>query len=931
MTSSDFPGWQPLDPTDPPPLADASERDDGTVVVFAVAVDEEDERWARESAAATTRSWATRAERTFLMDLDLESPGLHRTLEVENLEGTADLFLFGSSLQRVAQAVDGGAFFFAPAGTPTADPEAVLRHDRWERLIRGFRDVGATLLLYLPLDLPGAGQVLERADRVVVLGDPRVLGASGADLDAAPVVSAFCRPGTAPVEAESAEAVEVVDIAELAPDGSFPSAEPREFGPTGEGAESRELVEDEVVEITDLAPDEPVVEGELDRDREVVEIADLAPDEVAGDVGDGWASVGDPALEPPLAGSVDDRDAGSDDAEEAVDIADLAPDPVEASEAPAGPSALAGSDEAEAFGEAPGAEDEPDGGWRETRAEDLPPLEDDLPEGEAPAASAEGDLDDDALAEELGEVTLSDDSLETSGEELGSGLDEFGASEGIGTGEEDLEVEGVDAEPDAEEFEEVSGVDELDVESEEPEGPDATVPPAGFDAGDDEDALPEREEELAGEDEGRPGDEAPLLEDDASLGEDVPAASDEPVPERDGPEWESEESDVPEWDGTEPDEDAAAGDAEEPDEDAVPDFGADLVTGADFGDPSMDAGEERDGTDEGLPDPGDGAESDASVAPRPADDPYAEEDPYALEDARAAASGEGVEEGAPDASAEAVGDAPGGGPAGDAVREAGSVSEEPPAPVDAASGSKGARPRVAGFDRNERDAAAGRPVRLFVLLLLVAAGAVAAHWFGLARVPGLDRGLASLLGPAWTGAPPTVEVPAPVPETDVLGFSLFLDGYRDFESAEDVAGALREREPDGLFVVAPLQEGREVQHRLLAGPARTEEEAEDLRARLAGVLTREDPASWQVLETPLAFLLTESSNLSAARTRASELRTMEIPAYVLQVDYPRETSRYRVYAGAYATPDEARALRGLLAQSGITDATFTERQGRIPE
>jgi len=125
--------------------------------------------WAGRAVVAITTAWAREGRRIFLMDLGLETPSLHEVLELPNQEGVTDAFLFGASVQRIARPTPDGAIFFASAGTPTANPEEVLGHPRWQDLAGGFSETDATLLLFLPTEIPGAESILRFATDVIFL------------------------------------------------------------------------------------------------------------------------------------------------------------------------------------------------------------------------------------------------------------------------------------------------------------------------------------------------------------------------------------------------------------------------------------------------------------------------------------------------------------------------------------------------------------------------------------------------------------------------------------------------------------------------------------------------------------------------------------------------------------------------------------------
>ncbi|MGD8360935.1 MAG: hypothetical protein PVJ04_05850 [Gemmatimonadota bacterium] len=128
-----------------------------------------EDAWASRAAVLMAREWANEGLRVFLMDLGLEEPSLHDVLDLPNGEGVSEAFLFGASVQHIAKPALNNAIFFASAGAPPGDPEEVLGHPRWNDLAGGFSEAEATLLLFLPTDIPGAGKILSRATDIVFL------------------------------------------------------------------------------------------------------------------------------------------------------------------------------------------------------------------------------------------------------------------------------------------------------------------------------------------------------------------------------------------------------------------------------------------------------------------------------------------------------------------------------------------------------------------------------------------------------------------------------------------------------------------------------------------------------------------------------------------------------------------------------------------
>jgi hypothetical protein len=142
---------------------------EGRIVVLAATPFAQSEEWASRVVVAIAKGWAQEKLRIFLMDLGLDAPSLHKAVGILNREGVSDAFLYGASVQRIAQPALDDAIFFAPAGTATTDPEQILGHPRWDDLAGGFSEADATLLLFLPTDIPGADKILSRATDVLFL------------------------------------------------------------------------------------------------------------------------------------------------------------------------------------------------------------------------------------------------------------------------------------------------------------------------------------------------------------------------------------------------------------------------------------------------------------------------------------------------------------------------------------------------------------------------------------------------------------------------------------------------------------------------------------------------------------------------------------------------------------------------------------------
>jgi len=152
-----------------PAALDASAAELAPVVLLLAAPEER--QWAADSAFAIATDWARAGQRVVLADLELEEPLLHELAGEENVDGVADIFLYGASLARSARPVRGRGFYLIPAGTYTPDVSDVFRHPRWSRLVAGFREARASLLLFVPSDSPELVELGRWAEEAILLGE----------------------------------------------------------------------------------------------------------------------------------------------------------------------------------------------------------------------------------------------------------------------------------------------------------------------------------------------------------------------------------------------------------------------------------------------------------------------------------------------------------------------------------------------------------------------------------------------------------------------------------------------------------------------------------------------------------------------------------------------------------------------------------------
>lgn len=231
-----------------------------------------------------------------------------------------------------------------------------------------------------------------------------------------------------------------------------------------------------------------------------------------------------------------------------------------------------------------------------------------------------------------------------------------------------------------------------------------------------------------------------------------------------------------------------------------------------------------------------------------------------------------------------------------------------------------------------------RNVLLVVLLVLVVVVAVVgAALLGYLHIPGVP----ALWGAPVSSGQVSEAVPAPAPvvrtaaaePTEVTRPAMFdvaLGAYRDAAVAARRVSSLTAKVSAVVFVSEPVRVDGVLWHRVLGGPAADSTAAAALAGRIADA-TGSDPSRWVIRATPRAFLMGQMDQRAAADKRAAELRGQNVPAYVLAVDYSDGSTRYRVYAGAFADQNEASSLSTLLEKRGLGGATLSDRIGRLPE
>jgi len=165
--------------------------------------------------------------------------------------------------------------------------------------------------------------------------------------------------------------------------------------------------------------------------------------------------------------------------------------------------------------------------------------------------------------------------------------------------------------------------------------------------------------------------------------------------------------------------------------------------------------------------------------------------------------------------------------------------------------------------------------------------------------------------------------------SSVLGFSLSLRSHSVYQDAKDLADWIAERDGELLVTVVPSTSRGRTWYRTMAGPARSGSETDRVRQQVRSAGFTSGSADWFVRRTGLAFLLEEVETIDRADAVAADFNGKEIPAYVLAVEYSGGSTRFRVYAGAYAFESEANPLATKLTNAGYSPE-LVERLGSMP-
>jgi hypothetical protein len=121
-------------------------------------------------AVAIARSEAARRH-VALGDLVGDLAPLYAIAGGEDAIGLSECFRDGLPLNDIARpAPDLASLFVLPSGAPPVATEEIYGNERWPRLIGGFRQAGALMLLVASADAPGIDALVGAAEGVIVAG-----------------------------------------------------------------------------------------------------------------------------------------------------------------------------------------------------------------------------------------------------------------------------------------------------------------------------------------------------------------------------------------------------------------------------------------------------------------------------------------------------------------------------------------------------------------------------------------------------------------------------------------------------------------------------------------------------------------------------------------------------------------------------------------
>src|SRR5690348_15709960 len=131
----------------------------------------DDPRSTALAALGVARAQAGR-RRVALGDLLGDAEPIQQLLNTDDPHGLADSFVYGVSLNKIAQAVPQyGELYVLPSGSEVPAYEEIFTNSRWRRLAAGFRETGALLVVAAPASAAHVADIVELADGALLVGD----------------------------------------------------------------------------------------------------------------------------------------------------------------------------------------------------------------------------------------------------------------------------------------------------------------------------------------------------------------------------------------------------------------------------------------------------------------------------------------------------------------------------------------------------------------------------------------------------------------------------------------------------------------------------------------------------------------------------------------------------------------------------------------
>jgi cell division septation protein DedD len=159
-----------------------------------------------------------------------------------------------------------------------------------------------------------------------------------------------------------------------------------------------------------------------------------------------------------------------------------------------------------------------------------------------------------------------------------------------------------------------------------------------------------------------------------------------------------------------------------------------------------------------------------------------------------------------------------------------------------------------------------------------------------------------------------------------LPYSVAIAAYSSMDDA-----VARQREwarADVPFYVAPTVVRGVIYYRVLAGMLPEREKAEELMTQLVRDGIKDTIRAWDVRQARLAFSFGTYASSQEARAVLETLFGHGVPAYMVSAvgEAGEDSIAYRVYAGGYERPEDARPLREHIERAGF-DVELVERVG----